>query len=303
MMIDAELAPTPEMELGYLLLGVAEQKFQCAPAQLNHEQRREAERIARRQAELERRVLASDEARNVFVPPTEVEGALERIRARYTDLTDLQRELAANGLDEERLRAALARELRVDAVLARVAARTPSVDETELRLYYYLHPEQFQQPETRTARHILITINPTYPENQRDAAFQRAREIARRLDRKPDRFAEQAMKHSECPTALQGGVIGRVKRGSLYPELEAALFALREGAVSDVVESEIGFHVLHCERIHRPGLMSLNDVLPKLREQLTAREAARAQKRWIEQLRTGADRSDMNQEIASHGRN
>src|SRR5690606_33578634 len=134
MATDGELAPAPGLQLGYLLLGVAEQKFQCAPAQLNDEQRREAERIARRQAELERRVPASDEARDVFVPATEVEGALERIRARYTDLNDLQRELAANGLDEESLRAALARELRVEAVLARVAARTPPVDETELRL-------------------------------------------------------------------------------------------------------------------------------------------------------------------------
>lgn len=284
MMTDAELAP----KLGYLLLGIAEKKFQCAPGQLNSEQRREAERIALRQAELERRVLASDEALHVFVPPSEVDSALQRIRARYTDSNDFQRELAANGLDEESLCAALARELRVEAVLARVAAHTPPVDETELRLYYYLHPEQFQQPETRTARHILITINPTYPENQRDAAFLRAREIARRLERKPDRFAEQAMKHSECPTALQGGLIGRVKRGSLYPSLEAALFAMRENGVSEPIESEIGFHVLYCEYIHRAGLMPLNDVLPKLREQLNAREAVRAQKRWIEKLHVHA---------------
>jgi peptidyl-prolyl cis-trans isomerase C len=289
MIAEAEAEAMPALELSYLLLGIAEQKFQCAPAQLNSEQRREAERIARRQAELERRVLGSEEAVNVIVPPSEVEGAFERIRARYTSPAEFDRELLANALDEIRLRAALARELKVEAVLACVAARTPPVDETELRLYYYLHLDQFQQPETRIARHILITINPTYPENQRDAAFQRAREIARRLARKPDRFAEQAMKHSECPTALQGGLIGRVKRGSLYPQLDAELFAMREGAISDVLESEIGFHVLLCEKIHRDGVAPLGEVLPKLREQMTAREVARAQKRWIEQLRARAD--------------
>lgn len=287
-MMIAEAEVMPALDINYLLLGVAEKKFQCAPAQLNGEQRREAEGIARRQAELERLVLASDEAVHVIVPPSEIESALERIRARYASPAEFIRDLFANGLDEPRLRAALVREFKVESVLACVAARTPPIDETELRLYYYLHLDQFRQPETRTVRHILITINPAYPENQRDAAHQRAREIARRLARKPDRFAEQAMKHSECPTALQGGLVGRAKRGSLYPQLDAALFAMREGTISDVVESDIGFHVVFCEKIHREGIAPLSVVLPKLREQMAGREAARAQKRWIEQLRVCA---------------
>lgn len=272
------------VDLGYLLLGIAEQRFSCTPAQMSATQRCEAERIAQRQADIEQRVLASSEARGVMVPPSEVAAAVERIRARYGDNAEFVRELASNNLDELRLHAALARELKVDAVLARVGARAQEVDDTEARLYYYLHLQQFTQPETRTARHILITINPTYPENKREVALQRSTEIARRLARKPDRFAEQAGKHSECPTALEGGVLGRLKRGTLFPELDSVLFSMSEGAVSDVVESPLGFHVLLCEKIYRAGPAALADVLPTLRERLTAREANRAQKRWIEQL-------------------
>lgn len=277
--------PIPaHIDLGYLLLGIAEQRFGCTPAQMNEEQRREAERIAQRQADIEQHVLASAEARGVMVPPSEVAAAVGRIRARYGDSGEFTRELAANNLDEARLHVALARELKVEAVLARVGARTPEVDDTEARLYYYLHLRQFERPETRVARHILITINPAFPENQRDVALRRSAEIARRLARKPDRFAEQAGKHSECPTALEGGVLGRLKRGTLYPELDAVLFGMTEGTVSDVVESPLGFHVLFCEKIYRAGPAPLVEVLPKLRERLTAREASRAQKRWIEQL-------------------
>ncbi len=272
------------VDLGYLLLGIAEQRFGCTPVQMSDAQRREAERIAQRQADIEHKVLLSDEARAVMVPPSEVAAAVGRIRARYADYDEFIRELAANDLDEARLHDALARELKVDAVLARVASRTPEVDDTEARLYYYLHLQQFEQPETRVARHILITINPTYPENRRDVAWQRATEIARRLARKPDRFAEQAGKHSECPTALEGGVLGRLKRGTLYPELDAVLFGMAEGAVSEVIESPLGFHILFCEKIHRAGPAPLAELLPQLRERLTAREASRTQKRWIEQL-------------------
>ena len=275
--------------LAYMLLGIAATRFGCAPVRMTDGQRREAERIAQRQFDIEQKVLSSAEARAVIVPPSEVSTAVDNIRARYGDANEFIRELESNDLNEALLREALARELKVEAVLARVAARTPTVDETEARLYYYLHLQQFEQPETRTARHILITINPTFPENRRDVALQRCAEIAKRLARKPDRFAEQAGKHSECPTALDGGTLGRLKRGTLYPELDAVLFALREGGVSDVVESPLGFHILFCEKIYRAGPASLAEVLPQLRERLTARAANRAKKRWIEQLLGTAD--------------
>jgi len=131
---------------------------------------------------------------------------------------------------------------------------------------------------------IAPPVDTTYPENRREAALQRAKMIAKRLARNPDRFAEQAMKHSECPTALQGGEIGRVKRGSLHPELDTVLFQMREGAVSDVVESEVGYHVLLCEKIHAAGIAPPAEVLPKLLEQMQERAVSRAQKCWVEQL-------------------
>lgn len=271
-------------ELGYRLLCVAEERFGRRPAQLDEGQRRESLRIARRHADIEAAVLTSGEAAAAVVPDAAVEDAFARIRARYGSAAEFQRELAAVGLDTTALRRALARELRAEAVLARVAAAQPAVDDTEARLYYYLHPEQFQREEARTARHILITINPDFPENRRDAAAQRMAEIARRLARKPERFAEQAQKHSECPTALQGGLLGEVKRGTLFPALDEALFALPEGGVSAVVESPLGFHLLWCEHISPAGPRPLAEVLPALREQLTERARRRRQRRWLEQL-------------------
>ncbi|MDD5462304.1 MAG: peptidylprolyl isomerase [Methylococcales bacterium] len=60
---------------------------------------------------------------------------------------------------------------------------------------------------------------------------------------------ELALKHSECPTALQGGVSGIVPRGKLCPELDAALFSIKAGEISEIVESEIGFHLVLCQQI------------------------------------------------------
>lgn len=268
----------------YHLLRVAHERFGCEPARLGAEQRREAERIVGRQRQIESAVLASAEARGVVIPESQVEQALARIAERYEDAEALQQALAANELSDGLLRRMLGRELKVEAILERVAASLPPLGDTELSLYYFNHPEQFERPETREARHILITLNPDYPENGRDAARARLEAIAKRLRSKPERFAEQALKHSECPTALNGGQLGQVARGILYAELEHSLFALGEGQLSPVLESPMGFHLLRCDAIAPARRIGLEEALPRLREQLGKRQRKAFQRQWLERL-------------------
>lgn len=268
----------------YHLLRVAHEQFGCEPARLGAEQRQQAERIVGRQLRIEAAVLASPEARGVVIPDGQVEQALARIAERYADGQALGQALAANDLDEALLRLMLARELKVEAILERVCAGLAPLGDTELSLYYYNHPEQFARPEARAARHILITINPDFAENTRDAARARLEAIGKRLRSKPERFAEQALKHSECPTALNGGQLGQVVPGTLYAELESCLYGLGEGELSGVVESPLGFHLLRCEAIVPARRIALEDALPRLRERLEKRQRKVFQRQWLERL-------------------
>src|ERR1019366_3830824 len=124
---------------------------------------------------------------------------------------------------------ALERELMVEAILEKVGTQAAKISDMDVELYYQYHPEQFRRPETRLARHILITINETIAENTRVEAGRRIAAIATRLAKDPKRFEEQALKHSECPTALEGGKLGDLPRGKLFPELDKALFELNAG--------------------------------------------------------------------------
>ena len=67
------------------------------------------------------------------------------------------------------------------------------------------------------------------------------------------KFAEAALRHSQCPIALEGGKLGIVKRAQLYAELEPAAFALAEGEISALLESPIGLHIVRCDEILSPG--------------------------------------------------
>ncbi|TGD75128.1 nitrogen fixation protein NifM [Mangrovimicrobium sediminis] len=279
-----ELNSEPQRaSVNYRLLRIATERFERPPAALEEAQYVEVRNIAAREYLIEQAVLSAPEAADIVIPESQLDHAVEQIRARYGDDEAFQAELQSNGLGVRELRLALERELRVEAVLAKVGARAPQVEDTEVNLFYYMNRDRFRRPETRVARHILVTVNPEFVENTREEAGRRIEQIRRRVLKNPARFSEQASKHSECPTSLQGGLLGEVQRDNLYPELDAVLFGMREGQVSEVIESPVGLHVLLCEKIRPAGPVPLREVAGRLREQMQEKQSSRFVKRWIQQ--------------------
>lgn len=268
----------------YYELKAAQALFGKAPGALEASEGTRVRAVAQRYTEIEAAVLGSPEAQGVCLADGAVERAIEEIRGRYEDADAFHLGLDAAGLDLAALTTALQRDLLVEAVMERVGARAGEVGETEAEIFYYAHVDRFRSPERRTVRHILVTINEAYKDNTRASAEHRIREIARRLGNKPERFEEQAMKHSECPTALNGGLLGELPRGTLYPELDAVLFEMKAGGISAPVESEIGFHLLRCDAIAPERTLSYAEVAASLRQQLTEERSRKDARRWLTEL-------------------
>lgn len=268
----------------YKLLQTAVNKFGQAYACLTSDQQREVEGLTGKQLELQGAILASEEAKKLIIARGRVDAAVADIIARYPSKVDFKTELEANLLTMASFRQSVHLELLVDAVFGVVANQVAEVTDTNARLYYYFHPEKFKRLETRSARHILLTINPDFPENTREQAFARLALIARRLKKSPERFAEQATKYSECPTAMDGGYLGRIAPAKLFPELDQELFMLAEGEVSDVVESQLGFHILLCEAVHPAEIIPVDDVVETIIEKLTQQKRKSHQQKWLRSL-------------------
>jgi peptidyl-prolyl cis-trans isomerase C len=273
-----------ESSVAYLALKAAQKIYGKATAALSSDEFGRVQNMAQQQRDLETKVLTAPEARGVMVPPSTLESAMQEIRGRYPNEEEFLGDLSRNGLDEASFSAALERELKVEAVLEKVAAQAAKISDMDVELYYQYHPEQFRRPETRLVRHILITINDTIPENTREQASIRIAAIAARLAKEPQRFEEQALKHSECPTALDGGKLGDLPRGKLFPELDEALFELKAGEVSDVLESELGFHVLRCDTITEAGVLGYADAKPHIRKLMEQKRKRVCQQAWVKKL-------------------
>ena len=270
--------------VAYLALKAAHKLYGKAPSILKPAELIRVQKMAQQQHKLEACVLVTTEARDAMVPPSSLDAAMQEIRGRYQTEEVFIEVLGRNGLDEASFATAMERELKVEAILEKVATRAVKVSDMDVGLYYHYHPDQFRRPEMRQARHILITINETIVENTRKAARQRIDSIAARLAKEPQRFEEQALKHSECPTALQGGVLGTLPRGKLFPELDKALFELKSGKVSGVLESELGFHVLRCDVINEAGVLNLDQARPHIRKLMEQKRKRVCQQAWVKQL-------------------
>lgn len=272
----------------YRELKLATRLFGKAPEALEPAERKRVRAAAEKQRELESLILATPEAAQVQVPEPSVDDALREIRSRYPDEDSFVRALEAAGLDLDALRGEIARDLRVETVLDRIASRAAAVSETEVEIFWFMHRERFRRAESRTLRHILITINDTLPGSDRATAREHIEAVAARLRKAPDRFAEQALKHSECPTAMNGGLLGTLPRGKLYPELDEAAFALEPGALSGIVETELGFHLLRCDAIEPASTLALAEASPQIRQHLEQQRRSVCQKSWINGLRRQA---------------
>ncbi|MET0116823.1 MAG: nitrogen fixation protein NifM [Sedimenticola sp.] len=268
-------------EFNYHLLRSALDGYGKNLSQLDEEQCQAAYHKALKSYELESLVLESDEASGVVVFDGQLDEAIESVASRYDNREDFVGDLETNGLDVDGLRQALYRELLFDSVMQRVAAASADVKEVDVNLFYEMHRERFQSPELRTASHILITINPDYPENTYAAARSRMEQLVEKLNGRVNRFQEFAKRYSECPTAMDGGKLGEVKRGQLYPELDAMLFGMAENEISPVVESELGLHILLCEKIKPGKVTPLAKAAPRIREILMHRQQRNCQKAWL----------------------
>jgi len=105
------------------------------------------------------------------------------------------------------------------------------------------------------ASHILISfagVKRLKATRSREEARQLAGKLALQAAAEPGTFAALARKHSDCPSAPKGGVLGVFRKGLMVPAFQIALEAQKVGQISGVIETKFGFHVIRRDAV--PGM-------------------------------------------------
>jgi peptidyl-prolyl cis-trans isomerase D len=146
------------------------------------------------------------------------------------------------------------------------------ITETELRNYYQQNLSTYQLPERVRASHILLKTEGKPPE-ETEKIRAGAAELLAKVRQGAD-FAELARSKSEdTGSAANGGDLGLFGRGAMVPEFENAAFSLGAGAISDLVQTQFGFHIIKVTEKQPSRTQPFEEVENLIRPTLVQRRA------------------------------
>ncbi len=140
-----------------------------------------------------------------------------------------------------------------------------TVSDADLKAYYEQNIQRLSGAEERRASHILIAAPATAPDADRQKAKAKAAELLALVKKSPDSFAEVARKNSQdTGSAPNGGDLDFFARNAMVKPFSDAAFSMKKGDISDLVESEFGYHIIKLTDIKAPKQRSFEEMKPEL---------------------------------------
>jgi foldase protein PrsA len=213
------------------------------------------------------------EEMGIQVTDAEVEKRLDELKQQFFqgDEEKYRKEIAKQGLTDERVREEIRARLLSEKIYAKVTSAV-KVSQTEIKAHYDKNKAQFQRPESREVRHILVK-----KESQATDIYERLRD--------GENFAALAKKFSQdTSSASNGGKYTAVKGQSVEP-FDKFVFAADTGDLSRPVKTEFGFHVIEVLSDIKPkSVTPLKEVESSIRDTLLREKQNETMRDWVNDL-------------------
>jgi peptidyl-prolyl cis-trans isomerase C len=162
------------------------------------------------------------------------------------------------------------------------------INDAEALAFYEENKDDFNTPEQVQASHILIKVAPTATPEEKAAAKEKIEKILKQVKEGGD-FAALARENSDCPSKAKGGDLGLFEKGQMVKEFEDAAFGLQPGKVSDVVETQFGYHIIKVTDHKAAGLTAFEKVKGDIVKNLQQGKKNGAFREYVQKLRAEAN--------------
>ncbi|MDA8163879.1 MAG: peptidylprolyl isomerase [Desulfobacteraceae bacterium] len=209
------------------------------------------------------------------------------IKAKFKTEDQLKQAMASTGLSEPELKSQLKQGMTIEKFLEQKFVEKVQVSDQDAKKFYDQNKEEFKQPEMVRARHILISVAPNADEKTKKAAREKIEAIKKQLAAGAD-FATLAKENSQCPSSAKGGDLGFFARGQMVPAFEKVAFALQPGKVSDVVETQFGYHLIKVEEKKPEGTVPFEEAKDRIAQFLKKEQVNDQIKTYLAELKSKA---------------
>lgn len=210
------------------------------------EQEREVQQLAFRASDYVSQVKVTDDMLKSYYEKSNQFNVPEQVKAEYVVLT-------------------------ADALASQI-----NVSDADIKSYYEQNTKQYGTEEQRRASHILIGVNKDAPDADKAAAKAKAEKLLASLRKNPAEFAKLAKENSvDTGSAERGGDLGFFGKGTMVKPFEDAAYKLKQDEVSDLVQSDYGFHIIKVTAIKPAAIKPLeqvkNEIASDIRKQLVVK--------------------------------
>ena len=217
----------------------------------------------------------------------QIDAKVTQGKARFKDEQEFKKAIKDLEMDEKDLRDYTRRDLLISRFVETAFVAKTSVSEAEIRSFYDKNPDKFKRDETVKASHILIGVDGAASADDKKKAREKAEKLRKELAGGAD-FAALAKGNSTCPSSQQGGDLGFFGKGQMVPPFETAAFALKPGEISEVVETQFGYHIIKLTERKPAATTDYNEVKAKIEEFLKGQKVNESVQKYIADARKTA---------------
>ena len=223
----------------------------------------------------------------VVAAEEEIQEEFDSIKNQFPTESDFKEALENQYHTAKSLREQVKRDLTVNQYIETEILADLSVEDSELLDYYDINKSEFVSSHRVRASHILVLVDAEADQITKQIAIEKLENVKKELAA-GEGFSELAKTYSEGPTGPYGGDLGFFGRGQTDPSFEDAAFTLQIGEVSDIVESEYGYHLITVTDVLPAGVILFSDIKEVLKENLLGEKNRSAVEEFVESLRSSA---------------
>lgn len=225
-------------------------------------------------------LLEEAKKNNLTVSEERVERKLGSIRQNFPTNEEFKKYLERSGMKVSDLKERYRQQFLIDKLVSKKIKSDITVNPNELLQYYKKNKNKFKRPKRVKVRQIFI------PKEVKNAS-EEINNIKKLLNERAS-FKQVAKEHSKGANAKDGGLLGVREQGELIHEIDKVIFGLKEGEISDVVETDMGYHIFKVEKKYPASAREFKEVRTKMKNILFQKKAKEKFQEYLQKLREDA---------------
>ena len=235
-----------------------------------------------------RLLLERSQQLDIAVSAADIDAEVAKVVEQVGGEENFRKALAAQNITDEAFRKELEKGARVNKLVEQACTGVEEPTEQEVTDFYEAHKSEYVSEPKVLCQHILVKVEDNSTSDEKSAAFEKILAIKDRIAAGGN-FAEEAQKHSDCPSGREGGSLGWFGPGMMVPEFDKVAFEMKKGEVSGVVTTQFGYHIIYKADEQHGGQQTLVDVHDQIKDYLRHGARGKAVDAFVAELREKAE--------------